>query len=248
MYPKGTIYVQELGEFSGQKSLHAPLIVKLIYKFIQFVAAGVASAGILFVILFYGPLLKAELRYQMGAVNHAPTSAYAYFDLAEAVQANSTKAVQEMAATYGVDPGFGIVVPKIEAKSNVIANVDATDEAAYMEALESGVAHAAGSYFPGQGESIFLFSHSTNSPLNVARFNAVFYLLRKLEPGDQVLVFFADKLYEYEVDYKTITDSSDTRWLSHDFGTERLVMQTCDPPGTSINRMIITAKLKKVVG
>jgi sortase A len=242
MYPKGTIYVQELGEFSGQKSLHAPLIVKLIYKFIQFVAAGVASAGILFVILFYGPLLREEAKYELGM------SKLPHFDLAEAVQANETKMVQDMAATYGVDPSFGIVVPKIEAKSNVIANVDASDEAAYMEALESGVAHAAGTNFPGQGESIFLFSHSTNSPLNVARFNAVFYLLRKLEPGDQVLVFFADKLYEYEVDYKTITDNSDVSWLSHDFGTERLVMQTCDPPGTSINRMIITARLKKVVG
>jgi sortase A len=243
MYPEGTIYSYNSGRNSGEKKLHATLFVKFLYRFVQVFSAGVVTAAILMALLFWGPMIHEEAKYDLRVSKNN-----SYFDLVEALEANSVSSVQAAAAEYGVDPYFSIVVPKIEAASNIVPNVDITDEALYMGALEQGVAHAAGTHFPGQGESIYLFSHSTDSPLNVTRLNAVFYLLRKLEPGDQVLVFFADKLYQYEVDYKTVVPSSDVSWLAHDFGTEHLVLQTCDPPGTSINRMIITAKLVRKIG
>ncbi len=133
-------------------------------------------------------------------------------------------------------------MPKINAKSSVIANVDAAVEDEYFEALKSGIAHAKGTNFPGQGKNIFLFSHSTDSPLNIAQYNADFYLLRKLNSGDKIVVYFSDEKYVYEVDYKVVTGPADVSWFDNDLGGERLVLQTCDPPGTTWKRLIVIAK------
>ncbi len=242
MYPKGTLYVHTMEKIRGEKELHAPLLIKILYKVIQLVSAGITAGIILFFGMYFYPILHAEIAYHLGTSNSIE-----YFDENVAVLASSTANVQSIAEGYGVDASFSIVVPKIDATSKIIANVDVASEESYMDALNHGVAHAAGSYFPGQGKSIFLFSHSTNSPLNVSRLNAVFYLLRKLETHDQILIFFADKLYEYEVESKLVVKSSDVSWLTADFGSEKLLLQTCDPPGTSINRMIIVAKLSRVI-
>src|SRR3972149_1574681 len=75
-----------------------------------------------------------------------------------------------------------------------------------------------------------------------ARYNAVFYLLRKLEAGDKIIVFFADKKYEYQVTQKLTTPAKDVSWFSYDDGEETLVLQTCDPPGTTFRRLIVVAK------
>jgi len=116
------------------------------------------------------------------------------------------------------------------------------EKAEYLDALRKGVAHAKGTYFPGQAGTIFLFSHSTDSPLNFARYNAVFYLLRKLEPGDTITIFFADKKFVYEVTQKRTADPDDTTWLTPKQTVEELILMTCDPPGTTWRRLLILAK------
>jgi LPXTG-site transpeptidase (sortase) family protein len=75
----------------------------------------------------------------------------------------------------------------------------------------------------------------------------VFYLLGKLEAGDSVIVFFADKKYVYEVTGKKSVSADDTSWLDiNDPGSEgsgeELLLQTCDPPGTTWRRLIVVAK------
>ena len=82
------------------------------------------------------------------------------------------------------DPNFSVVIPKIGANARVLANVDASDEKVYLDALNKGVAHAAGTKFPGESGHIFLFAHSTDYFWNVGTYNAIFYLLNKLAKGD----------------------------------------------------------------
>jgi len=43
--------------------------------------------------------------------------------------------------------------------------------------------------------TIFLFAHSTDAPWNIIRYNAVFYLLRELDAGDGIIVFFLGKRF-----------------------------------------------------
>ena len=150
--------------------------------------------------------------------------------------------VQKEASGYGVTSYFSVVIPKIDAKANVVANVDTSNKKEYLDALSKGIAHAKSTNFPGQNGRIFLFSHSTDSPVNFARYNAIFYLLKKLSKGDEIIVFFADKKYKYEVTDTKITSPDDTSWLLGKMGEEELVLMTCDPPGTTWNRLMVVAK------
>jgi len=140
------------------------------------------------------------------------------------------------------DPNFSIIVEKIGADAPIIANVDASNKQVYNEALKRGVAHALGTSFPGQGGVTYLFAHSTDTIFNVPRFNAVFYLLKDMESGDPIVIFFAGKRYDYVVVEKKITESADVGYFTLKTNEQILVLQTCYPPGTTWKRLLVVAK------
>ncbi|HET7713071.1 MAG TPA: sortase, partial [Patescibacteria group bacterium] len=80
------------------------------------------------------------------------------------------------------DQNFGIKIPKIGADSKIFANVDPFDKEEYENYLKQGVAHAAGSSLPEELGNVFLFAHSTATLWESREYNAVFYLLNKLDP------------------------------------------------------------------
>lgn len=143
------------------------------------------------------------------------------------------------------DPYFSILIPKIGANENVIAEVDPGNEEEYLFALQNGVAHAAGSAFPGQNQHVYLFAHSTNTFTNVSRYNALFYLLYKLENGDEVNVYYEGVRHIYTVTGKTIVDPSEVSYLTRATESEFLTLQTCWPPGTTAQRLLIFAEPKR---
>jgi len=199
------------------------------------------------VLLFY-PFAQTELSFQWQKVSQkqTPVVRVHFGDLLNLTSEVSLAAEGGNSSTSQVsegvpDPGFSIVIPKIEAKAEVVPNVDFTNQTAYSEALKAGVAHAYGSSFPGEGETIWFFAHSTDSPWHIEKYNAVFYLLRKLEPKDQIIVFFNGKRFIYQVDKKMVIEPSDVSFLE-DVGEERLILQTCWPPGTTLKRLIVIAK------
>lgn len=139
------------------------------------------------------------------------------------------------------DPNFSIVIPKIGANSRVIANVNPANEDEYLGALKTGVAHAAGTAFPGENGHIFMFAHSTDYIWNVGTYNAVFYLLYKLEQGDEVNLFYQGKRHVYRVIAKEIVDPSQVEYLTRKTDKEFLTLQTCWPPGTTLKRLMVFA-------
>lgn len=139
------------------------------------------------------------------------------------------------------DPNFAIVVPKIAANARVLANVDAGEPTAYLAALKQGVAHAAGTAFPGEGGHIFLFAHSTDYFFNVSAYNGVFYLLTKLEVSDEINLFWQNQRFVYRVIGKKIVDPSQVEYLTRKTNREFLTLQTCWPPGTTFKRLLVFA-------
>ena len=141
---------------------------------------------------------------------------------------------------------FGVHINKINAHSVVIPNVDASDPKIYMEALKNGVAHALGSGLPGVessiNRSIYLFAHSTSAPSLVSQYNAQFYLLHKLETGDEIEIVFWNKNYKYRVTDKKTVAADDTSFLQPQTDKELLVLATCWPPGTTLKRLIVIAE------
>lgn len=141
------------------------------------------------------------------------------------------------------DTNFSIIIPKIGASERVFENVDPSNEKEYGDTLLKGVAHARGSSFPGYGGNTYIFAHSADSFWNVGRYNAVFYLLKELQPGDDIVVFFQNKRHNYRVTETKIVDATDLSYLTADIGTgETLTLQTCWPPGTTWKRMLVFAK------
>lgn len=138
---------------------------------------------------------------------------------------------------------FGIVIPKIGANAPVFANVDATNENEFLPILKKGVAHAKGSVFPGMKGNIYLFAHSTDNFWDVGRYNAVFYLLKDMSIGDQIVIFFQNKRYNYTVINTKIVDPTDVSDLvnAQNSASQRLILQTCWPPGTTWKRLLVTA-------
>lgn len=150
-----------------------------------------------------------------------------------------------LAAIDAPDSEFSIVIPKISASAKVIANVNAGSPKEYNEALREGVAHAAGSVLPGMTGTTYLFAHSTDGPWNIRRYNAIFYMLKELEAGDETVVFFEGKKYFYTVTSKEIRDPKNTELFSQK-EEELLVLQTCWPPGTTKEVLLVTAKRKTI--
>ncbi|MCS7093195.1 MAG: sortase [Patescibacteria group bacterium] len=140
-----------------------------------------------------------------------------------------------------VDPDFSIVIPKIAANAHVLPNVNPAEERVYLEALNRGVAHAAGTAFPGESGHIFLFAHSTNYFWNVSVYNAIFYLLYKLERDDEVNIFYKGQRYVYRVIGKEVVDPSEVQYLTRKTNREFLTLQTCWPPGTTFKRLLVFA-------
>jgi LPXTG-site transpeptidase (sortase) family protein len=230
MYPHQVIYQFGKSKIPGEVKLSPGLIVRMAYHTLRGFGAGLVAFAVVGVIFTFGPIAKTEFIYQFGTKEQAEVSKFT-----EIVKTSRAKEL-------GLDPYFSLFIPKIDAKAKVIANVNAGNPKEYLSALQEGVAHAAGTNFPGQGKTVYLFSHSTDSPVNIARYNAIFYLLRKLEPGDRVLVYFLDQEHEYVVTEKLVTDGLDTTWMKDDGQGERLVLQTCDPPGTTWKRLMVIAK------
>ncbi|MBI3985035.1 MAG: class E sortase [Candidatus Levybacteria bacterium] len=144
------------------------------------------------------------------------------------------------------DTKFGLLIPKIGASAKVFANVNPGNQEEFLPILAQGVAHAQGTVFPGITGNIYLFAHSTDNFWNIGRYNAIFYLLKDLVPGDEVVVFYQNKRYDYIVSGSEVVSPEDVSHIvdAQNVGEETLILQTCWPPGTTFQRLLVYAKPK----
>lgn len=152
----------------------------------------------------------------------------------------------DLSQTFHISPtltipnkDFSIIIPKIGAAAPIIDNVDSQIPANYLPALKKGVAHAKGTAYPGEVGNTYLFAHSTDSFLNVNRYNAVFYLIGKLQKGDEIDVWYKGKEYKYAVSDKRVVAPNASEYLGPQGMGNTLTLQTCYPPGTTIGRLVV---------
>lgn len=163
-------------------------------------------------------------------------------------EANQSKeagqsAVTEVAkAVNNAQLPFYIEIPKFKLYEKVQANVDPNNAKAYQAALEEGVAHALNSAFPGESKLIYIFGHSTDGAWNVEAYNAVFYQIKDLEIGDQIILHLGEQKYLYRVSARNIVKGSDAAFVNDLQNQDILLLQTCWPPGTSWQRLFVSAE------
>ena len=190
-------------------------------KVLKIIGLVLIVVGLLLVGLIYSPVIREETKYRLTTVKSS---------------------FQESKEIIAVDKEFGLVIPKIDVNVKVFANVDANNPKEYLPLLAQGVAHAKGSLLPGQEGNVFIFAHSTNTPLNASRYNAVFYLLNKMEKDDEIFVYYQQQKHSYKVLEKKIISPEKLSDYLKTLKGKTLTLQTCYPPGTTINRLLVIAK------
>lgn len=189
-----------------------------------FIGIGLAFCFVAFVILtgIFGPLLQEEVSYTV----------------------RSTSKITNTDTIVPNDKTAGIVIPKINANAAIVWDVDPYNANIYQQALTKGVAHAKGSVYPGQTGNVFLFSHSSQDFLTANRYNSVFYLLTKLEKGDKIYLFYQGKPYVYTVTGHDVVETTNTSLMTKKTNEKELTLMTCWPPGTTLKRYIVSAKME----
>jgi len=139
---------------------------------------------------------------------------------------------------------FMLFIPKINARSRVLANVNPYDSTIYYKALESGIAHAEGTPLPGNFGNTFLFAHSGRNFYDGKHQNVQFYLLDKLTNGDLVYLKYLDKVYKYEITDTKKVWPGDLQYLTfQNFNYNKLTLMSCWPAGINYQRQLVEGKL-----
>jgi sortase A len=216
----------------------------LAIRFLGYLLFFLGLFGFLFIL---GPLVQAEANYRLDKIRGVKRTISNEIVISQPENSEASANFADIKPSENSivpkSTEYGIVIEKINANARVIPNVNPGNEREYSEALSHGVAEALGSTKPGEPGNLYLFSHSVDAPWNIIRFNAIFYLLRELEKGDRVVIFYQNKRYDYIVFDKTITEPNDISFLTNRYDSPVLTLQTCDPPGTLMKRLIIRAKL-----
>ena len=186
--------------------------------------------GLAIVVFIFWPVIKEEVKYN---IDRAGRVRYV-------IGTEQLNTFERPLSPPNED--FSIVIPKIAAVAPIIPAVDASDPKVYLPALRKGVAHAAGTKYPGQEGNVFLFAHSTDTFYNVSQYNAIFYLIGKLNAGDEIDIFYEGKLIRYEVYDKKVVSADSSQYFGTIGDGKTLTLQTCYPPGTTLKRLVVLAK------
>ncbi len=146
-------------------------------------------------------------------------------------------------STIAPTPTPEVIIPKINVEIPVNYSVTSTNESVIENDLEGGVVHYPSTVLPGQDGNAAFFGHSSNNIFNPGKYKFAFVLLHTLVDGDTFYLTYNDKVYVYKVISHTIVSPSDVSVLGPVPGqTATATLITCDPPGTSINRLIVVGK------
>lgn len=141
-----------------------------------------------------------------------------------------------------VGPEAKIIIPKINLEAPVVYDVETIEETAVQKGLENGVLHYGTTPNPGEKGNAVIFGHSSGNILNKGKYKFAFILLQSLENDDTFIVQKDGKRFVYKVFNKYVTTPEDVSVLLPGQKESMMTLITCDPPGTSTNRLIVQAE------
>lgn len=131
-----------------------------------------------------------------------------------------------------------LIIPKIRVNAPISWNVSEDD---IIKNLENGVAHYKGTALPGELGNVFITGHSSYYLWAGGSYKDVFALLNKLSAGDKIYIQYAGATFTYEVTNQKVVAPDKLDVLEQE-SENTLTLMTCVPIGTSLNRLIVTAK------
>lgn len=142
-----------------------------------------------------------------------------------------------------LDPSPKIRIPSINVEIPVVYGLTSTDEKQFQKALDEGVTHYPTTVLPGQAGNTAFFGHSSNNIFNPGKYKFAFVLLHQLQLNEKFYLTHDGKLYTYEVISRRVVKPTEVGVLGPVEGqVATATLITCDPPGTSTNRLIVVGK------
>lgn len=136
---------------------------------------------------------------------------------------------------------FHLVIPSLDISAPINADVNGKEKDAYFKALETGVAHYAGTKKPGEGGNVFIFGHSSYYFWKPGEYKEIFQTLPNIKEGDEIDIWWQSKNYKYKVSQTKVVEPTDVSVLKPT-ADEQLTLMTCVPPGTAEKRLIVIAE------
>jgi sortase A len=135
-----------------------------------------------------------------------------------------------------------VIIPKINVQIPVVYGVNTIDDNQVENALESGVVHYADTATPGENGNVVVVGHSSNNIFNSGKYKFAFVLLSRLDDGDTFYLQKDGVRYTYQVYKKEIVKPTDVSVLQPTEKPATATLITCDPPGTSTNRLVVVGE------
>ncbi len=154
-------------------------------------------------------------------------------------QVSDTPIIADTASASGAPK---ILIPKINVEIPVVYDEPSIEEKAMQKALERGVVHYATTPYPGEKGNGVIFGHSSNNILNQGKYKFAFVLLNRLDNGDVFYLNYKDARYAYRVYEKKVVEPTELSVLGPNDKAATMTLITCDPPGTSLRRLIVVAE------
>ena len=196
----------------------------------------VLSIGIL--MFTYVPIIYSELEYRFDKKEIENSNIKV-----EVVKKEAEADSENIIPVVPVDDNFSVIIPKIDINVPVVENVTTVNKKEYMDALKNGAAHAKGTALPGEAGNMFVFAHSSINFWQLGKYATAFNLLHNLEDGDTVTFYYNDNPYIYRVFEKKVINGWDTSPYVDEYDEPIVTLVTCTPPGSTINRLVVKAKL-----
>ncbi len=155
---------------------------------------------------------------------------------------SATPIIVDPQANGPVGPEAKIIIPKINVEAPVVYDVPSISESDVQKGLERGVVHYITTPNPGEKGNAVIFGHSSSNILNKGKYKFAFIMLKSLDKDDTFIVQKDGKRYVYKIYEKFVVKPDDLSVLGPTDKTSTVTLITCDPPGTSTNRLIIRAE------
>jgi LPXTG-site transpeptidase (sortase) family protein len=208
--------------------------------FLKITSNFLISTGVGIMFFSYSPLVYDNLNY---IVFHGDSPSKIVTQ--NGIEDINTKAQdsENISPIKAISDEFAVIIPSIDVNAPIVENVSTANEQEYMNALKEGVAHARGSTLPGQSGNMFLFAHSSLNFWQLGPYATVFNLLEKTKVDEPVIIVYKGNIYIYEIFEQKVVSGWDTTPFYEEYDFPVVTLITCTPPGTTLNRLVVKAKL-----
>lgn len=214
-------------------------------KILKIFSNSLIVIGVIILLFTYFDIIYSEVRYRVDGLLGVK-----YELETESIKIEDKKGSFSSARNIIIQPvnkDFSIVIESINVNSPIVVDVPIIDKDSYLQSLKYGVAHASFSDYPNdENARIYLFAHSSTNFWELGRYSSVFNLLNKLKIGNEVNIFYKGKRYVYQVEKLEYKKDFRVDETVYETIGPSLTLQTCHPPGTTNNRLIVTSSLIKI--